>query len=143
VLFAAGAQNAGAAPITTNSAELYDPTSGYFTLTKDVNNNVTPLNTARHVQTATMPNNGTVLFAGGVVSTVLPAPDPSTLQGHRGIVPADNTDSTDSPLDYGDASESDDLGPDDAPLRGHGYQYWATTGLGDVELLQQLGCDHQ
>ena len=55
---------AGGSNVTTgttlNSAEIYDPVAGTFTLLSNT------LNTARAGQTATLLNNGQVLLVGGI-----------------------------------------------------------------------------
>jgi hypothetical protein len=63
----------------TPTAELFDPNAQTFTFTMDNNSNQTNLTNARHVQTSTLLDDGTVLIAGGVVSSQIPAPDPSYL----------------------------------------------------------------
>jgi len=69
VLLAGGVENFGSTPVTTNSAEIYDPASQFFTLTQDANGNTSTLNTARYLHSATLLNNGTVLIAGGQVDS--------------------------------------------------------------------------
>jgi hypothetical protein len=54
----AGGSSTGPATGALASAELYNPTTGSFTLTSS-------LNTARDFETATLLNNGMVLIAGG------------------------------------------------------------------------------
>jgi hypothetical protein len=61
VLIAGGAENAGYAPVTTNTAEIYDPVAGTFTITNGV------LNTPRYFHAASLLNNGMVLITGGQV----------------------------------------------------------------------------
>jgi hypothetical protein len=74
VLFVGG-QVDGGIGTPTFTAELYDPsmgTNGTFTPT-------VALNTARDAHAAALLSDGTVLIMGGVVSSVLPAPNTSTL----------------------------------------------------------------
>jgi hypothetical protein len=78
MVFIAGGQIDSNGTPTPNT-ELYDPSAQTFSNTADVSNNQTTLITARHVPTATLLNDGKVLITGGVVSSVLPAPNPSTL----------------------------------------------------------------
>jgi succinyl-CoA synthetase alpha subunit len=63
VLVAGGRANNGTNFLTLASAELYDPTTGSFTLTGN-------LNTSRELHAATLLNNGTVLIVGGFSTTV-------------------------------------------------------------------------
>jgi hypothetical protein len=70
VLFVGGQIDANGTP--TSTAELFDPSSGTFTPT-------VAMNTPRSAHAAARLSDGTVLIAGGVVSSVIPAPDPSTL----------------------------------------------------------------
>ena len=74
VLFVGG-QIDGITGTPTPTAELFDPaggTNGAFIPTTD-------LNTARDAHAAVRLSDGSILIAGGVVSSVLPAPDTSTL----------------------------------------------------------------
>jgi hypothetical protein len=58
VLIAGGITKYGSGGEIINTAELFDPTSGNFTVTS-------PMNVARHIHTATLLRNGKVLIAGG------------------------------------------------------------------------------
>jgi galactose oxidase-like protein/uncharacterized protein DUF4214/Kelch motif protein len=72
VLIAGGTNNGPGSGPSLNTAELYDPASGTWTITS-------PLHTARHLHTATLLPDGQVLVAGGGVGTAsVELYDPST-----------------------------------------------------------------
>jgi hypothetical protein len=70
VLVAGGQVDGNGTP--TADAEVYDPAKGTFAP-------ASPLNMPRDAHTATLLGDGRVLVTGGVVSSVIPAPNQSTL----------------------------------------------------------------
>jgi hypothetical protein len=66
VLFTAGV-NASSYPNPSSTAELFDPTTGDFRYTTDINGAQTFLNTARYFHSVSLGNNGMVLIAGGQI----------------------------------------------------------------------------